>query len=117
MPLVNCIYANLLNIAIHNCANAVNSLLKCVFIKWMIDYLSIIKVLYDIVSRAVEANIREYMPTARTNKEKIKYRRIKFFDAVTKVQICTIAISVKKPNSAVQFCACKFFKGGDDIFD
>ena len=111
--MVNCICTNMLNVAIRNCSRAVKGLLECIFIKWMIDYLSIIKVLFDIVSRAVEANIREYMPTARTNKEKIEYRRIKFFDAIIKALLCAIAISVEKPNSAVQFCACKIFEGGD----
>ena len=109
--MVNCIYANMLNVAIQICFRALNGILECIFIKWMIGYLSIIKVLYDIVSRAVEANIRDNMPTARTNKEKIEYRRIRFFNAIIKAQCCAIAISVKKPNSAVLFLPCKNIEG------
>ena len=111
MLLVNCICTNMLNVAIHNCAIAVKGLLKCIFIKWMIDYLSIIKVLFDIVSRAVEANIRDNMPTARTNKEKIEYRRIRFLD---------VAIIRQKSNFAVFNIVLQIFaefKGGDDTFD
>ena len=115
MLLDRSIVANMLDFAI---SFFVSNKKWCIGVQlYIFKYLILIRTLYDIVSRAVEAHIRELKPTARTNKEKIKYRRIKFFDAVTKVRICTIAISVKKPNSAVQFCACKFFKGGDDIFD
>ena len=122
MLLVNCIYINMLNVAIHNCFSAVKGLLKCIFIKWMIDYLSIIKVLFDIVSRAVEANIREYMPTARTNKEKTEYRKIRFLDII-EIFINfdnAIAIARQKSSFAVFHILLRNFaeiKGGDDIFD
>ena len=101
----------MLNVAIQICFRALNGILECIFIKWMIDYLSIIRELYDIVSRAVEANIREYMPTARTNKEKIEYRRIRFLD---------VAIIGQKSNFAVFNIVLQIFaefKGGDYTFD
>ena len=116
MLLDNCIYTNMLNVAIHNCFSAVKGLLKCVFIKWMIDYLSIIKVIFDIVSRAVEAKTRENMPTARTNKEKIEYREIKFFIATTLTLFYIVKFFIKKPDFAVYILLCKIFaniKGGD----
>ena len=78
----------------------------------MNDYLSFIKVLFDIVSRAVEAKTRENMPTARTNKGN-EYRRTKFFVAIIKVQLCAVAIAFKKPSSAVLFCTYKISEGGD----
>ena len=101
----------MLNVAIQICFRALNGILECIFIKWMIDYLSIIRELYDIVSRAVEANIRDNMPTARTNKEKIEYRRIRFLD---------VAIIGQKSNFAVFNIVLQIFaefKGGDYTFD
>ena len=122
MLLVNCIYTNMLNVAIQICFRALNGILECIFIKWMIDYLSIIKVLYDIVSRAVEANIREYMPTARTNKEKIEYRKIRFLDIIEIFNNFdnAIAIARQKSSFTVFHILLRNFaeiKGGDDIFD
>ena len=112
----------MLNVAIQICFRALNGILECIFIKWMIDYLSIIKVLYDIVSRAVEANIREYMPTARTNKEKIEYRKIRFLDIIEIFNNFdnAIAIARQKSSFTVFHILLRNFaeiKGGDDIFD
>ena len=105
----------MLDVAIHERFKAVKGRLACIFI-WMNDYLSFIRVLFDIVSRAVEAKIRENMPTARTNKEKIKYRKIKFFIAITIMLFSMVNFFVKKPDFAVHVLLCKIFaktKGGD----
>ena len=121
MLLNNCICTNMLNVAIHKRFKAVKGRLACVFI-WMNDYLSFIKMLFDIVSRAVEADIRENMPTARTNKEKIKYRKIRFLDIIAIFNNCgsAIAIARQKSNFAVFDIVLLNFaeiKGGDVIFD
>ena len=100
----------MLDVAIHKRFRAVKGRLACVFI-WMSDYLSFIRTLFDIVSRAVEAKIRGNMPTARTNKEKIEYRRIRFLD---------VAIIGQKSNFAVFNIVLQIFaefKGGDYTFD
>ena len=115
MLLNNCICTNMLDVAIHKRFKAVKGRLACIFI-WMNDYLSFIRVLFDIVSRAVEAKIRENMPTARTNKEKIKYRKIKFFIAITPTLFCIVKFFIKKPDFAVYALLCEIFaniKGGD----
>ena len=105
MHLNNCIPANMLEIAIHPCKYTLKGLLSCkkqgVF-QWLTEYISVIEYLYDIVSRAVKAQSPDTMPTARTNKQKIKYSGIRFFVAV--------AIAGKKSNSAVHILLCKFFK-------
>ena len=106
----------MLIIAVHMCFKVVNGQLACAFV-WMNDYVSFIKVLFDIASRAVEAEIRENMPAARTNKEKIKYRKIKFFIAITIMLFSMVNFFVKKPDFAVHVLLCKKFKGGDIIFD
>ena len=115
MLLNNCICTNMLDVAIHKRFRAVKGRLACVFI-WMSDYLSFIRTLFDIVSRAVEAKIRENMPAARTNKEKIEYREIKFFIAITLTLFYIVKFFVKKPDFAVYILLCKIFaniKGGD----
>ena len=111
MLLVNCICTNMLNVAIHNCTKAVKGVLECIFIKWLIDYLSIIKILFDIVSRAVEAYIRELKPTARTNKRKIKYSEIRFLAIVVNTYNIAIAIARQKSSSAVHILLCKILEG------
>ena len=109
----------MLNVAIHNyLVKVVKGILKCIFTRWMIGYLSIIKVIFDIVSRAVEANIREYMPTARTNKEKIEYSETRFLDIIAIFNCCdnAIAIARQKSNFAVfdiVLRICVDIKGGD----
>ena len=85
--------------------------LECIF-SYLINYLSFIKTLFDIVSRAVKADKQKNMPAARTNKGN-EYRGTKFFVAIIKAQLRTVAIIFKKPSSAVLFCACKIFEGGD----
>ena len=115
MLLNNCICTNMLNVAIHKRFRAVKGRLACVFI-WMSDYLSFISVLFDIVSRAVEAKIRGNMPTARTNKEKIEYREIKFFIAITPTLFYIVKFFIKKHDFAVHALLCEIFaniKGGD----
>ena len=78
--------------------------------------------IYDIVPRAVKANIRENMPTARTNKRKYEYGEIRFLDiiAISDDSGNAIAIASLKSSFAVfKFVLQNFadFKGGDDIFD
>ena len=113
---------NMLHVAIHFSFSTLNGLLACAFISlinlinYLINYLSIIKVIFDIVSRAVKADIRENMPTARTNKEKIKYRKIKFFIAITITLFHIVEFFIKKPDFAVYILLCEIFtniKGGD----
>ena len=122
MLLDRCIAIDRCHVAIcFNFYQRINGLLRCVFI-WLIKYLSIIRVVFDIVSRAVKANIRENMPTARTNKRKYEYGEIRFLDiiAISDDSGNAIAIARQKSDFAVfKFVLQNFaqFKGGDDIFD
>ena len=123
MLLDRCIAMDICNVAIcFNFYQRINGLLRCVFI-WLIKYLSIIRVVFDIVSRAVKANIRENMPTARTNKRKYEYGEIRFLDIITIFNNCcgnAIAIASLKSSFAVFNIVLQYFadfKGGDDIFD
>ena len=122
MLLDRCIAIDRCHVAIcFNFYQRINGLLRCVFI-WLIKYLSIIRVVFDIVSRAVKANIRENMPTARTNKRKYEYGEIRFLDiiAISDDSGNAIAIARQKSSFAVfKFVLQNFaqFKGGDDIFD
>ena len=121
MLLVNCIYTNILNNTIRKHTEVAKGILECAYI-WIIKYITTIRLLYDIVSRAVEANIREYMPTARTNKEKIEYRKIRFLDIIEIFNNFdnAIAIARQKSSFAVFHILLRNFaeiKGGDDIFD
>ena len=123
MLLDRCIAIDRCHVAIcFNLYQRINGLLRCVFI-WLIKYLSIIRVVFDIVSRAVKANIRENMPTARTNKRKYEYGEIRFLDIITIFNNCcgnAIAIARQKSNFAVFNIVLQYFadfKGGDDIFD
>ncbi|MBQ4647147.1 MAG: hypothetical protein IJB79_07340 [Candidatus Gastranaerophilales bacterium] len=116
MPLNNRIVINSFEIAILEDLKITNGTLSCKILKifnWLIRYISFSKEIYDIVSRAVKAHIRELKPTARTNKEKIEYRRIEFFYAIIKALCCALAIAGEKTNSAVHFLLCKKLKGGD----
>ena len=111
----------MLNVAIHKGFEPMKGRLACVFI-WTIYYLSLVKALCDIALRAVEAKIREKMPTARTNKEKIEYRKIRFLDIIEIFNNFdnAIAIARQKSSFAVFHILLRNFaeiKGGDDIFD
>ena len=100
----------MLNVAIHKRFKAVKGRLACVFI-WMNDYLSFIKMLFDIVSRAVKADIRENMPTARTNKEYYEYGRIRFLAVIASYCNDAFAIAREKSSSAVfNILLCKILE-------
>lgn len=118
MRLDKCICYNMFDFAIYKSLKALNGILECVF-NWLIKYLSIIGEIYDIVFRAVEAKIREYTPTARTNKEKIEYRRIRFFEVVMNNNNIAIAIARQKSSSAVVILHCYFLSNtkGGDVYD
>lgn len=118
MLLSNCISANMLVVAI-SFFNTIK--------KWSIGmhlyifkYLTIIQNIYDIVPRAVMAYIREQnKPTARTNKQKIKYNIMRFFNIAIKKYSNACAIASQKSYCAVCILCCNIFakiKGGD-IFD
>ena len=130
MLLDRCIAIDRCHVAIcFNFYQRINGLLRCVFLHvigiifklW--KYYLIVFNIYDIVPRAVEANIRENMPTARTNKRKYEYGEIRFLDIITIFNNCcgnAIAIASLKSSFAVfKFVLQNFaqFKGGDDIFD
>ena len=87
-----------------------NGLLLCVlFIQWLINYLSIIKEIFDIVSRAVNA-YRDIFPPPQLEQinTTIEHTRISLFDNVSKVlESITIAIVSQNANSAVHFLVCR----------
>ena len=108
---------NMLHVAIHFSFSTLNGLLACAFISlinlinYLINYLSIIKVIFDIVSRAVKADIRENMPTARTNKEYYEYGRIRFLAVIASYCNDAFAIAREKPSSAVfNILLCKILE-------
>ena len=104
---------NMLNIAIHLSFNAVKGILGCVFNKkvlWLINYLSIIKELFDIVVRAVNDFWDIFLlPQLEQINTKIEHNRISLFDNVSskKDGNVTIAIVSQNANSAVHILLCK----------
>lgn len=107
MLLVNCIRTNIVDVAVRKITKG---LLEYIFI-WIIKYLTTIRLLYDIVPRAVKANIRENMPTARTNKEYYEYGRIRFLAVIASYCNDAFAIAREKSSSAVfNILLCKILE-------
>lgn len=110
---------NMLNIAIHLSFSAVKGILECIFINkkvlWLIYYLSIIKELFDIVPRAVNAYYRDNIspPQLEQINTTTKHNRISLFDNVSskKDRNVTIAIVSQNASSAVHILLCKILEG------
>ena len=100
----------------------VKGLLGCTFvclisylINYLINYLSIIKIIFDIVLRAVNAFWDKYPPPQLEQiNTTIKHNRINLFDNVSskKDRNVTIAIVSQNVNSAVRFLLCKILESG-----
>jgi hypothetical protein len=104
MHLDRCVATNRCIVAIYlNLYKMINGILGCLFI-WLINYLSIIKVIFDIASRAVNA-YRDKFPPPQLEQinTTIEHNRISLFDNVPKVRSITIAIVSQNANSAVHF--------------
>lgn len=116
------------NIATNRCIVAIylnlykmiNGILGCLFvslINYLINYLSIIKVIFDIVSRAVNA-YRDKLPPPQLEQinTTIKHNRISLFDNVSskKDRNVTIAIVSQNASSAVRFLVCEKIKNNLD---
>ena len=100
---------NMLVFAIHLNFNKVKGLLGCLFI-WLINYLSIIKVVFDIASRAVNDFWNIFLlPQLEQINTTIKHNRISLFDNVSynEVRSVTIAIVSQNASSAVRFLVCR----------
>ena len=101
-------------IAIRLNFNILNGVLGCLFItliSYLISYLSIIKELFDIVLRAVNAFWDKYPPPQLEQiNTTIKHNRISLFDNVSskKDRNVTIAIVSQNASSAVRFLVCRF---------
>ena len=108
---------NMLDIAIRLIFKICNGLLLCAFKKfkkvlWLISYLSIIKKIFDIVSRAVNAYLDKFPPPQLEQiNTTIKHTRISLFDNVSKVRSVTIAIVSQNASSAVHFLLCENIEG------
>ena len=93
----------------------INGILECVFISlsdflinYLINYLSIIKIIHDIVPRAVNAYKDKYPPPQLEQiNTTIEHNRISLFDNVSKVRSIAVAIVSQNANSAVRFLLCK----------
>lgn len=104
------ITVNIYNNAIcFNFYKIINGILKCVFKKlWLINYLSIIKTIFDIVSRAVNALLDNIpIPQLEQINNTIKHNKISLFDYVSKARNVTIAVNSQNANFAVCFLLCK----------
>jgi hypothetical protein len=87
----------------------INGILGCLFI-WLINYLSIIKVIFDIASRAVNAYKDKYPPPQLEQiNTTIEHNRISLFDNVSYNEVgnVTIAIVSQNASSAVRFLVCR----------
>ena len=83
MHLDRCVATNRCIVAIYlNLYKMINGILGCLFI-WLINYLSIIKVIFDIASRAVNA-YRDKFPPPQLEQinTTIEHNRISLFDNV-----------------------------------
>ena len=118
MHLDRCIATNKCIVAIClNLHKIINGILGCAFISltsylinYLINYLSIIKVIFDIVLRAVNASRDKFSPPQLEQiNTTIKHNRISLFDNVSskKDRNVTIAIVSQNVSSAVQFLLCK----------
>ena len=117
MHLDRCIATNKCIVAIClNLHKIINGILECVFNKkvlWLINYLSIIKELFDIVLRAVNAFRDKFSPPQLEQiNTTIEHNRISLFDNVSskKDRNVTIAIVSQNASSAVHFLLCKKLK-------
>ena len=105
MLLDRSIVANMLDFAI---SFFVSNKKWCVGVQlYIFKYLILIRTLYDIVYRAVEAHIRELKPTARTNKEKLNTEELVFLMPSLKRLVNAIAVTYQNSSSAVHFLLCK----------
>lgn len=107
---------NMLGVAILLNFDILNGYLCCLFNylkNYLINYLSIIKVIFDIVPRAVNVYSDKYPPPQLEQiNTTIKHNRISLFDNVSsKDRNTTIAIVSQNANSAVDFCVCKNLEG------
>ena len=102
---------NMLYVAVRLSFNILNGHLVCIFISlinlinYLINYLSIIKIIFDIVLRAVNAYKDKYPPPQLEQINTIiKHNRISLFDNVSsKDRNVTIAIVSQNASSAVHF--------------
>ena len=108
---------NMFDIAIRLIFKICNGLLSCKFKKfkkvlWLINYLSIIKEIFDIVPRAVNAPRDKFPPPQLEQiNTTIKHRIISLFDNVSnKVGSTTIAIVSQNANCAVHILLCKILR-------
>ena len=114
------------SIAINRCIvairlnfNILNGILGCTLnylskflINYLMDYLSIIKIIFDIVSRAVNAYKEKILlPQLEQINTTIEHNRISLFDNVSynEVRGVTIAIVSQNANSAVHFLFFQVF--------
>ena len=108
---------NMLSNTIHFNFNVMNGLLRCSFvwlINYLINYLSIIKIIFDIVSRAVNAFKDKYPPPQLEQiNTTIKHNRISLFDNVSSKKDGNVMIAVISQNasSAVHFVMQKISQG------
>ena len=123
MHLDRCVATNRCIVAIYlNLYKMINGILGCLFI-WLINYLSIIKVIFDIASRAVNA-YRDKFPPPQLEQinTTIEHNRISLFDNVSLkprslislrslkcFRNVTIAIVSQNASSAVHILLCKNF--------
>jgi hypothetical protein len=110
MHLDRCVATNRCIVAIYlNLYKMINGILGCLFI-WLINYLSIIKVIFDIASRAVNA-YRDKFPPPQLEQinTTIEHNRISLFDNVSYNEVgnVTIAIVSQNASSAVRFLVCR----------
>ena len=96
----------------------VKYIVECLINYYLISYLSIIKVLYDIVPRAVNEYWNRYNkippPQLEQINTTIEHNRISLFDNVSynKVRSVTIAIVSQNASSAVCILLCKILGSG-----
>ena len=114
---IHSICTNSMSFAIHGYFKRVRGILKCSnsyekdLINWLLSYISRVNIIYDIVPRAVMANVENSRPTARTNKQKFSIAGIECFDAINNIIGAAYAIASQNIHSAVRFLLCKKLEG------
>ena len=118
MHLDRCIATNRCCIAIClNIYQKINGVLWCVFnevykMLWLINYLSIIKEIFDIVPRAVNAPRDKFPPPQLEQiNTTIEHNRISLFDNVSNRGSIMIAVISQNASSAVHILLCKILEG------
>lgn len=114
MHLDRCIAINICITAIYQIIHWINGILSCAFNKilWLINYLSIIKVIFDIVLRAVNVYLENLpIPQLEQINITIKHTIISLFGSVSKISCVTIAVISQNANSFVYFLLCKKLEG------